>query len=284
MWAVAGLTLLACKDPAQENTTTIPLVQAESTTILQESKCFGAENSQCYTLDVQSLTTNVAWINDYFQQALRGFLEPELLVFAENREQQADKKAEWAKLSLEQLKKAYVDSVAALFSTNNEDIPIGYSLEYKPRFIAQNQQLAMFTAYLYAYTGGAHGMYSTHFVNFDLKNKKVLKLDDILLANQQEKFNQLLKQAYLDYLSLTEYEESNNKAEQILADRAEMGWIVEPTDNFTFRYDGLVLSYPPYDLGPYAAGEIELFIPYRKLLGVLKSEYLFNTTETIITD
>lgn len=54
-------------------------------------------------------------------------------------------------------------------------------------------------------------MYSTNFVNFDLKNKKVLKLDDILLANQQEKFNQLLKQAYLDYLSLTEYEESNNK-------------------------------------------------------------------------
>ena len=34
-----------------------------------------------------------------------------------------------------------------------------------------------------------------------------------------------------------------------------------------FQEDGVNLVYPPYDMGPYASGFIEVFISYEELLG-----------------
>ena len=35
----------------------------------------------------------------------------------------------------------------------------------------------------------------------------------------------------------------------------------------TFKNDGIYVSYPPYVMGPYAAGYIDIFISYEELLG-----------------
>lgn len=290
-WGVlclSGVALFACKEekvaekvtpPQNEAKDQLPLVSAKTVTFLRDEKCFAED--RCYQLDLQSLATNVDWINQYFDDAARKLLQvndPNL-----SEAESAKKQAEWDKLPLDQLKKAYIDDVASLFK-DAEYAPFGYSLEYQPRFMAQNQQLAMFSDYFFHYAGGAHGIYATHFINFDLKAKKVLSIDDVLLPNQRKAFNNLLQEAYLDYVASVENEPDHDKAEQLLQERADMGWAAEPTNNFTFTYNGMLLSYPPYELGAYAEGEIQLLIPYERLIDVVKPEYLFNTTKTIISE
>ncbi|OBW95640.1 RsiV family protein [Gallibacterium salpingitidis] len=288
---LSGLALFACKEekvakPAAvaqqqkvEAPAPLPLVSSKPVTFLQEEKCFA--NDRCYQLDVQSLETNVDWINQYFQNEARKLLT--VNNFELSKEETAKIQAEWDKLPLAELKKTYVADVAALFK-DAEYAPYGFSLEYKPRFIAQNQQVAMFTDYFYHYAGGAHGVYATHFTNFDLKTKKVLHIDDVLQPNQRREFKNLLREAYLEYLASMENEQDQDKAEQLLQERLDMGWEAEPTDNFTFTYSGILSSYPPYMLGSYAEGEIQLLIPYERLIDIVKPEFLFNTTKTIISE
>ncbi|MFC0324036.1 RsiV family protein [Gallibacterium melopsittaci] len=295
-WGVlclASIALFACKEDKtvvqsavattatqQSVAETIPLVSAEPTTIIQEKKC--VVDDRCYEIDLKGLKTNVDWIDHYFQSEMREYLFPE---GKDLLPEEVDKvKARWKQLPFDQLKSEYVKNIADLFS-DAEHAPIGYSFEYQPRFIGQRQQLAMFVDYFYLYSGGAHGIYGTHFSNFDLKEKKLLKLDDILLPNQQLKFNALLRNAYLYYISTVENEQDPDKLEQLLKERESIpGGQLEPTDNFTFTYEGLLLSYLPYELGSYAEGEIQLLIPYSALIGVVKPDYLFNTTKTIISE
>ena len=37
--------------------------------------------------------------------------------------------------------------------------------------------------------------------------------------------------------------------------------------NIEYLEDGIIYFYPPYLMGPYAAGYIDIFIPYSELLG-----------------
>ncbi|MFC0308254.1 RsiV family protein [Gallibacterium trehalosifermentans] len=290
---LATFALFACKDEqvvtksSAETTeqqqaveaSTIPLISAEPTTLIQEKKCF--KDERCYEIDMKGLKTNVDWIDHYFQTQAREYLIPEDSGLSP---EEADKaKAHWQQLSFEQLKAEYIKSIADLFN-DPEYAPIGYAFEYQPRFIAQHQQLAMFVDYFSLYSGGAHGIYGTRFSNFDLQTKKLLKLDDILLPNQQLKFNELLQNAFLYYLSTVENEQSLEKLQQLLQERESMGWKLVPTDNFTFTYEGVLFNYRPYELGAYAEGEIQLLIPYNALIGVAKPSYLFNTTKSIISE
>lgn len=46
------------------------------------------------------------------------------------------------------------------------------------------------------------------------------------------------------------------------------------TDNFTFNKDALVLQYGAYEIGPYAIGLPQLVLPWDKIKGAVKAEYL----------
>ena len=46
------------------------------------------------------------------------------------------------------------------------------------------------------------------------------------------------------------------------------------TDNFFFNTDGLAFSYDPFEIGTESEGIIVLTIPYEKLVGIVKEEYL----------
>src|SRR5699024_4765500 len=118
----------------------------------------------------------------------------------------------------------------------------------------------------------------------DLKTKKLLDLEEILLPGKQREFSELLRDAYLEYISVAESEPDQAKAEKRLLEREDSGWIAEPTNNFAFAYNGLLLDYFPYMLGSFAEGEIQLLIPYSRLIDIVKPEYLFNTTKTTISE
>lgn len=244
---------------------TLPLVNVEIQPVLQVEKCLKAEQQSCYQVDIHSVKTNIDWINQYFDNTIRNQLKLDEVALIPESES-AEKYQQ--NLSLTQLKQNYLEGLSALMQ--QEFAPIGYFQLYHPRFFAQNGALAMFVEDFYLFSGGAHGYGSTNYLNFDLNQRKILTVDDLLLPHQKTALLEKLHQAYLKYLS-EKYTDSSPA-------ELEREYSLDITNNFTFTTDSLVFSYPPYVLGTYADGTITLAIPYTELVGILKPEYLFNTT------
>lgn len=113
--------------------------------------------------------------------------------------------------------------------------------------------------YVYAYTGGAHGNYSSHYLCIDSRNKKLLKLGDILQADTAQLVKLLDKEARILYNMEDDTPLYNNMLTEEL-------YIPE---QFYISNKGITFVYGLYEVAPYADGEINLFIPYDKITGML---------------
>ena len=129
---------------------------------------------------------------------------------------------------------------------------------------------------VYSYTGGAHYNREDKAYYYNPKTGEKITLENFL-AN--DKLDDLSNLAY--YYTIKYYKDNN------LAYDEE--WIKKGTsaNNENFSYfkitaDGLYLTFPPYQVGPYSDGEISILIPEKELKGIVKKEYL--TIEEQVAD
>ncbi|MBO9672301.1 MAG: DUF3298 domain-containing protein [Sphingobacteriaceae bacterium] len=103
-----------------------------------------------------------------------------------------------------------------------------------------------------AYTGGAHGNYSSIMYCLDVKNKKQLVLSDIV------KIDSNTLQGILERNLRKEYNiKANDALSTVLFDD-----FIKPNNNFYFNANGIAFMYNPYEVASYAQGQIVVFIPY----------------------
>jgi len=114
----------------------------------------------------------------------------------------------------------------------------------------------------YSYTGGAHGNYGTGFISVDLIANKKLKLPGILNASGLKQLPKLLEKTFRRRYGLSEKEELT--AGGLFENK------IEPNNNFYVTGKGIGFNYVPYEIGPYAMGEINLFIPFTELNAYLQ--------------
>jgi hypothetical protein len=113
------------------------------------------------------------------------------------------------------------------------------------------------------YTGGAHGMYTSIFLNFDLKNIHQLVLDDIFIDNYQNTLSDLLwNQLVIDQNVKTRTELEN-------MGYGSTGDLI-PTENFYLGKEGVTFYYNVYEFTPYVMGAVEITLPYATI------EHLMN--------
>ncbi|PST82114.1 hypothetical protein C7T94_15015 [Pedobacter yulinensis] len=113
----------------------------------------------------------------------------------------------------------------------------------------------VFEALNYAYTGGAHGNHGITFSCFDLVSKKKLQLKDIVR---------------MDSVSLQQVVEKRFRQQYGLAPDASLKSILfddflPANNNVYFNSKGIGFLYNPYEVAAYAAGELEVFVPYSDL-------------------
>lgn len=113
----------------------------------------------------------------------------------------------------------------------------------------------------YAFTGGAHGSYGTQLMTFDIKNKKLMTLNDVFKSNYKSVLNAALTRKARWYFGLKPDESLEGNA----FDSA-----IEANDNFAITRKGILFNYVPYEIASYAQGEIQLFIPFEELKSILK--------------
>ncbi|MDO5687304.1 MAG: RsiV family protein [Neisseria sp.] len=138
------------------------------------------------------------------------------------------------------------------------------------RMLGQNDDFAAFELQYYYYAqGAAHGMPAARYAVFDLKQRRAVGLQDILVSPQAKtKLDALQQQAFQRYLQ----DEQDYSAQ----DRKDLEGIFPfaATDNWALDKDGLLFTFQPYEVGPYAMGFPQLYIPTDKLRGIVRPEYL----------
>ncbi|WP_293303749.1 RsiV family protein [Pedobacter sp. UBA5917] len=106
-----------------------------------------------------------------------------------------------------------------------------------------------------AYTGGAHGNYSSIMYCLDVKNKKQMILSDIVKIDSN---------ALKGLLEQNIRKEYNIKAKDALS-TVLFDDFIKPNNNFYFNNNGIAFMYNPYEVASYAQGQIVVFIPYSDL-------------------
>ncbi|MBD5371631.1 MAG: DUF3298 domain-containing protein [Bacteroides sp.] len=118
----------------------------------------------------------------------------------------------------------------------------GSSLRKELTLDYMSGEMAVFRAYTYAYPqGAAHGIYSNRYVNYDLRDSRVLHLKDILTPNAAEALHDMVVERLREHYDLIVAPEE-----------------VKLPDNFKLSADGIDFVFPLYSVVPYSEGEAQV--------------------------
>lgn len=143
----------------------------------------------------------------------------------------------------------------------------GYETVLKAAVLRQTPDLVVLQLDSYQYTGGAHGIPATQYLNWQVEPGRLLSLDDILVPGQRPAFMAALRQAHAAWLR----DNPDAKADPARYDQL---WPFQESDNYALLADGVRIKYDAYTIAPYSHGQPELTIPYASLQGVVKPQYL----------
>lgn len=140
----------------------------------------------------------------------------------------------------------------------------GWQMEVVQEVLCNTDRLFTVSNYVFLFTGGAHGRYSTTFLNIDLSTGRLLDLEDIL---EGEFIGELT--AVGEYYFRQTYKIAKE------ADINSTGFWFEDDafylpENYGFTMDGIEFLYKPYEIASFADGEPSFIIPYAALHAYLK--------------
>lgn len=219
--------------------------------------CLSKDN--CPEVHIQYLATNHAWMNTIVNDLVNELATDgrDLSAPASESVKSKPKSAAAVKTSLDEFTQSQMADLPA-------DSMLHYSIDVQPEYLGHVGDFELFEVSSYLYLGGAHGMPYVEYVVLDSQNKRRLDLDDLLIAAAKPKFEALAYDAYKNWVK----DFTNDVAEY------EKNWPFSMTDNVSLNDQGVVLKYQSYAIAPYASGQPELVIPYNKLAGVLRPQYL----------
>lgn len=139
-------------------------------------------------------------------------------------------------------------------------------LAAKTRYRNRNLTVIELNTWQY-YTGAAHGISATQFLNWDNSAGKVLGLADILEPGKGDAYVAALRAAHQRWLATNPDAQNDPETYHRL-------WPFQVSQNFGFTDQGLIVKYDSYLIAPYSSGQPELLLPYRELQGVLKPAYM----------
>ncbi|XQR91476.1 DUF3298 domain-containing protein [Stutzerimonas urumqiensis] len=237
--AILGLAtlLVACQSPVPQQQTT-PL---SAQRILDEQRPEGCQGDRCPLVNVDTFVFPT-------EPALNALIDERLRRMTQYGPDDA------IPVSLDAYRQRFLSNAEPGWSTY---------LQAKPR--DQHGDLVVIELSSYLYQGGAHGMPGRGFINYDLERNRAVTLEDALLPGQEAAFWGLAEEAHQAWLDGNVPEEDADFADN---------WPFQRTDHVAFLKDSVLLKYDVYSLGPYSMGHPELSIPYSKLDGVLKPDYL----------
>ena len=116
----------------------------------------------------------------------------------------------------------------------------------------------------YDYEGGAHGYGAEWGATIDLENGAELELSR--LAADAPRFMDKITESVLESLSKRTDELYDDYKSYVEEHIEEADWYLDAA--------GIWIVFTPYEIGPYASGNISVLVPYKEVADYMKSEYL----------
>ncbi|EXS30201.1 RsiV family protein [Acinetobacter sp. 742879] len=233
------------------------------------------DGKTCPEFTVERLQSNFPFIDKIIDQQILSTLN-QILEIAEPdaKGTQAEQKAEASAVAGAEQKNSFdaqvqryansfidLDNELKALSSNHQ-----INLLVKPKILQAQGKVVTVVLNSSSYLGGAHGSAAQHYYNFDLKEQKQIKLEDLLRPQQKAALEKLAHEAFKTWVT-------DSKLADNVADY-EQAWPFKLSNNFLLGEQGLILQYGEYEIGPYVVGLPRLVIPYDQLQDVLKEEYL----------
>lgn len=114
------------------------------------------------------------------------------------------------------------------------------------------------------YTGGAHGIYMTTFLNMDLTLMRPIRLDDLFVGSYQKPLTDLIWNQLMADRQVKTREELEDLGYGSTGD-------IEPTENFYLDKQGITFYYNVYEITPYSTGPVSVSIAYDAMEHLLGS-------------
>jgi len=145
---------------------------------------------------------------------------------------------------------AYVNSV----DTESDDY--FYSQNYGVRILMNENNILSISIDYSEYSGGAHPLSYCSYYSFDLQTGNQIMLDDILLPGAGTRLNKIGEPIFIEKYGVD-------------------GWSFEPghfefNSNYAIMPGGLLFVFGQYEIGPYAAGMPEVFLPFKTIEELVK--------------
>lgn len=127
------------------------------------------------------------------------------------------------------------------------------------------KQLLVYRIDYNEYTGGAHGIYMSSFLNMNLQTLSPIRLDDLFVNDYSEALTDLLWNQLMADNKVTSRQELE-----------DMGYVttgnLEPTENFYLGKEGITFYYNVYDIAPYVMGPVKITLPYEMMQHLLSDD------------
>lgn len=117
------------------------------------------------------------------------------------------------------------------------------------------------------YTGGAHGNYGYHGYTFDAGSGQLLELADIL-ENAGE-----FQENAVSYIIQSLEETNGDGLFPEYAESVRDIWTRNEGPNWYLNAAGITFIFNPYEVGPYAVGDVRVTLPYGEFASCIKDEY-----------
>lgn len=163
---------------------------------------------------------------------------------------------------LDELKEKYKTEYRAAIATDSFDLNTAFNnwSQMTNMWVMYNDDgILVLNHHTYDYTGGAHGNYGSKYLCLDTRSRKVLRSEDIFGKNAEAVVPILEKEVRKTF----EIADEQALNEYLLAEEMFV------PEQFYLTGKGITFSYGIYELGPYAMGEINVFIPYTKIAHLL---------------
>jgi len=148
------------------------------------------------------------------------------------------------------------------YSFNNEHVVSGFSL-------LSDKKIYVYGIERYIYMGGAHGLETRNYFNFDLKTGNLITEKDLFKSNYLAELSEIIKKRIVE--ESKEMKETK-ETEPILSLEDTDFWAdsIKPNGNFYITDESINFVFNPYEIAPYYMGQTEVSIPFNRLKNILK--------------
>ncbi|QIM62309.1 hypothetical protein A1D29_02765 [Pasteurellaceae bacterium Orientalotternb1] len=223
-----------------------------------------ARDESSVSVFISTAKTGVAWLDQILLQSLY----EDYVSKAENN---VEKEAITEAAAIAFFDKMFQESEAA----TKEDKLIGYTDSANTYYLGQRNHIATFSQFFHTYSGGAHGLYYTKYLNIDTNKKAVITLNDLVSPKHHERLKELL---------WGDYEDQNRDERGNVGDLFAKKDDFYVSENFYFTPEGVKFVYPIYSLAAFADGETELLVRYLDVKDLFNNAYVPNEKDGVGLD